>query len=94
MKVVNMEIKVRVILKGKIIVGKILLGGKCPFVRTKKLAGQKNCPDKKNVQTKKLSGQKKCPDKKLSGQKNCLDKKIVRTKILTGQKNCPDKKLS
>ena len=25
--------------------GKILLGGKCPFVRTKTLSGQKNCPD-------------------------------------------------
>ena len=34
--------------------GKILLGGKCPFVRTKKLSGQKNCLDKKN-----------CPDKKI-----------------------------
>ena len=80
--------------------GEILLGGKFPFVRTKKnvrtkqLSGQKNCPDKKIVQTKKLSEQQNCPDKKivrtkkLSGRekKNCLDKKIVRTK-----KNCPDK---
>ena len=44
--------------------GKILLSGKCPFVRTKKLSGktlygQKNCPEKKIIQTKKLSGQKK-----------------------------------
>ena len=67
--------------------GEILLGGKCPFVRTKKLSGQKNCPDKKIVRTKKLS------DKKLSGQNNCPeekkipDKKIFQTKKLSGQ-NC------
>ena len=66
--------------------GKILLGGKCPFVRTKKilrtkkLSGQKNCPDKKTVRTNKVSG-----------QKNCTDKKKFRTKKLYGQKNCPDK---
>ena len=76
--------------------GEILLGGKCPFVRTKKLSGQKNGPDKKIVRIKKLSGQKNCPDKKnfrtkkLSGQKNCPDKKIVRTKKKFRTKNGPD----
>ena len=60
--------------------GKVLLNGKCPFVRTKNLSGQKTCLDKKLVRTKKLSGQKNCPDKK-----------IVRTKQNFGQKNCLDK---
>ena len=41
----------------------ILLGGKCPFVRTKKNFGQK-----KIVRTKTLSGQKNVRTKKLSRQ--------------------------
>ena len=84
--------------EGGNLMGEILLGGKCPFVRTKncpdkkKLSGQKNYSDKKIVRTKKLSGQKNCPNKKivrtkkLSGQKNCPDKKMVRTKKWSGQK--------
>ena len=60
--------------------GKILLGGNCPFVLTKKLSGQKKFPDKK------LSGQKNCPDKII-----VQTKKWSGQFFLSQQKNCPDK---